>query len=233
MNDKDLIWEAYIDNNCLLESMNRIEYYPYKKTFSFFDVYDRASANDILTKKVRATFNNKQGDTIVVMVSFTPDDYPVMVINFVNKVGDSYTHPDTFKFTNSGDAVNVIATVLRIGIDAYSSFREVMLANHPRLWSKYITIHDGVVGIFKGLETDQEKKEMESGEESSGDQQQKRTRIYKIVFDKLIKSLSSEFKIPEMHIETKNEFMSYIKTTEKTTTPWGTVQKIPVVGKFF
>jgi hypothetical protein len=233
MNDEVLIWEAYVDNNYLLESMDKIEYYPYDKNFSFFDIYDRASAKDILTKKVGAFFNNKQGDTISVMVSFTDDDYPVMVINFVNKVGDSYTHPDTFKFTNSGDAINVIATVLRIGIDAYSNFREVMMANHPKLWSKYITVHGGVVGIFKGLETDQEKKTMESEDESTGGQQQKRARVYKIVFDKLIKSLTNEFKIPEMYIETKNEFMSYIKTTEKTNTAWGAIQKIPVVGKFF
>jgi hypothetical protein len=232
MNDKDLIWEAYLDNNYLLESMNKIEYYPYDRSFSFFDIYDRASADDILTKKVQAFFKNKQGDNIVVMVSFTKDDYPVMQIDFVNRTGDSYTDPDTFKFTNSGDAVNVIATVLRIGIDAYSNFREVMMANHPRLWSKYLTIHDGTVGIFKGLETEQERQATDAGRDI-GDKQEKRARIYKIVFDKLIKSLTSEFKIPEMYLETRNEFMSFIKTTEKTNTPWGTVQKIPVVGKFF
>jgi len=232
MNDNNLIWETYIDNNYLLESLNKIEYYPYDKSFSFFDVYDRASAKNILTTRVHGYFVNKQGDSIIAMIGFTKDDYPVMNIEFAKRMGDSYIHPETSKFTNSGDAINVIATVLRIGIDAYSNFREVMMSKHPRLWNEYISIHDGVVGVFRGIETEQERLRIDSGEDTGG-RQEKRARMYKIVFDKLIKSLTNEFKIPEMYIETRNEYMSYIKTTEKSSTRSKTIQKIPIVGKFF
>ena len=233
MNDEQMIWENYVDSILLNESLDKIEFYPYEKTFSFYDTYNRANEYTILEKKVRATFQNKSGDTIAVMVSFTPDDYPVLVINFLKMAEGGYSDPSTFEFTQSGDAVNVIATVMRIGIEAYRDFRSVMMYKYPRKWSRYLTVHEGTVGVFKGLETAQEKESMETEAPANNGKQQKRARVYKIVFDRLIKQLSNEFKLPEMYLETRNEFMTHIKTTEKATGKWAKAQQIPVVGKLF
>jgi len=51
MNDEQLIWEGYLNNNLLLESLDKIQFYPYEKSFPFFDIYDRSDKDEILHKR--------------------------------------------------------------------------------------------------------------------------------------------------------------------------------------
>lgn len=212
MNDEQLIWEGYLNNNLLLESLDKIQFYPYEKSFPFFDIYDRANKDEILHKRVGAFFRNKQGDIINTLISFSDDYEPIMTVSF-SMNSDA---KNEYKLSNSGDAVNVIATVLKIAIEAYSDFRRVMMNKHPSLWDKYLTSHRGIVGLF-----------------TTNNLQNKRSRIYKVIFDRLIKRLCIEHELPLMSLEIRSESLSVIKTSERSTGLRSKIQRLPLVGKFF
>ena len=214
MNDVQLIWESYIDSNLVLESLDKIQFYPYEKSFPFFDIYDRADRDEILHKRVGAFFKNKQGDIINTLISFSEDYEPIMSVSFSMNSDTK----NEYKLSQSGDAVNVIATVLKIAVEAYSDFRKVMLKKHPSLWDKYLTSHRGVVGLFST---------------NPDNLQNKRSRVYKVVFDRLIKELCREYDLPIMTLEVRNESLSVIKTSERGTGLRSKVQRLPLVGKFF
>jgi hypothetical protein len=61
MNDEQLIWETYSNNNLLLESLDKVEFYPYDRRFSFYEIFNRSKEEDMLHKTLGAFFHNQQG----------------------------------------------------------------------------------------------------------------------------------------------------------------------------
>jgi hypothetical protein len=206
MNSLEFLWESYMVN----ESLDRIQYYPYEETIKpFAKIIGRCRNTACIYESLaRAEFKNANGDTIITNLYFfdATGRKPIINISF----NAASKQKGGFFLTDSGDAANVVATVIKISLDYYVLFRQKMMTSFPDEWNQYIS--NGVVGSFTGSLTP---KEALNPAQFYNGKATKRSRLYSIIFNKVIKDLCKQYNLPDMNMEFKSSNKTDIMTTEK------------------